>query len=133
MLVPVEDTDTEELSETRPDVEGCAEPVYEVEELEDTDSDTDKVNADVAEAVPLLTAVVEGHAVIVAVVVRVRLYVGLEESVRVCVHVRNKVRVGVKESFILGLTLTVPLKEKRGVDDCDTDVVLVLELLILPV
>ncbi len=91
------------------------------------------MKADVAEDVPLLTAVVEGHAVIVAVVVRVRLYVGLEESVRVCVHVRNKVRVGVKESFILGLTLTVPLKEKRGVDDCDTDVVLVLELLILPV
>jgi hypothetical protein len=69
------------------------------------------VKADVAEAVPLLTAVVEGHAVIVAVVVRVRLYVGLEESVRVCVHVRNKVRVGVKESFILGLTLTVMLKD----------------------
>jgi hypothetical protein len=111
VLVPVEDTDTEELSETCAEIEGCAEPVYEFEELEDTDSDTDKVNADVAEAVPLFIAVVEGHAVIVAVVVRVRLYVGLEESVRVCVHVRNKVRVGVKESFTLGLTLTVTLKE----------------------
>jgi hypothetical protein len=27
VLVPVEDTDTEELSETRAEVEGCAEPV----------------------------------------------------------------------------------------------------------
>ena len=50
----------------------------------------------------VVAAVKEGHVVCVAVPVSVRLYVGVTESVRLCVHVRNRVSVGVNVSWVEG-------------------------------
>ena len=63
------------------------------------------------EAVELFAPVGLGWAERVAVSVRVRLYVGLTDSVRLCVHVRYRVRVGVKVSWTVGLTVVHSVDE----------------------
>ena len=88
VAVPEEDTETEALSDHSGLVEECAEPVYETEGLEDSESKAERVISLLTEPVRLLSPVVLGHTVCVAVPVRLRLCVGVAESVRLCVQVR---------------------------------------------
>ena len=60
--------------------------------------EAERVTPLLRDPVPLLAPVEVGCAEKVAVSVRLRLCVGLAESVRLCVHVRYRVRVGVKVS-----------------------------------
>ena len=69
----------------------------------------------------------------VAVSVRLRLYVGLADCVRVCVQVRYRVSVGVKVSRTLWVTVVQVVNEWRGVEEPDTETVLVLDALMLAV
>ena len=52
---------------------------------------------------------------------------------RVCVHVRNSVRVGVYVSWTEGLIDTDCVKEPQGLDEPEMDTVLVFDCVVLEV